>query len=104
MAKNFPSQNNDDGHDSNNKVGKNPPKQQASDKYTLRFKENRTYFLHVGREVIPFAPFEEKTVPLSVIAHKDFENARKNFVIKDPKGEAVPVFKKLNSLNTNKEG
>lgn len=54
-------------------------KKQAS----LTFRENRKYDLHIARQVITFRGRETKTVPQSWLNDKDFNQVRKNFVIKE---------------------
>ena len=51
--------------------------------YTIIFKDNRSYDLHIGKSLFKFGPKESKDVPEWVINHKDFENASKYFVIKE---------------------
>ena len=58
-------------------------KQSAEKSFTLIFKDNRSYDLHLGKTVISFSPKGSQIVPEWVVKHKDFENASKYFVIKE---------------------
>lgn len=57
-----------------------------SDTVSLRFTQNRSFDLHIGRKIYRFKPYEErKDVPISVLNHKDFESVKKYFTIKENK-------------------
>jgi hypothetical protein len=42
-------------------------------RYALTFNQNRSFELHVGRQVIPFAPYETVEVSEAVRNHVDFK-------------------------------
>lgn len=45
----------------------------------VRFKANRKYDLHIGRDCITFMAYEKKEIPLSWLSHRDWDNAKKYF-------------------------
>jgi len=48
----------------------------------ITFRENRKFDLHVGRNIVTFGPRKTKSIPVSWMKHRDFEQARKYFIIK----------------------
>jgi hypothetical protein len=58
-------------------------KKSKKDEVTIMFKQNRSFELHVGRQMIKFSPRETKPVSRSVIEHKDFEVVKDYFLIKE---------------------
>jgi len=60
--------------DVKNKVNKTIPSTAK-----VRFKANRKYDLHIGRDCITFLPYEAKEIPLSWLSHRDWDNAKKYF-------------------------
>ena len=48
----------------------------------IKFRQNRKYDLHIGRNMITFFGREDKIVPESWAKHKDFENIKSLFIIK----------------------
>jgi hypothetical protein len=64
-------------------VGKYEPEKKSSGMVTLVFRQNRTYELHIGKEVYTFSGQEHKLVQRSVIDHPDFQNVRKYFEVKE---------------------
>ena len=51
-------------------------------KITITFRENRTFELNLGHEVMRFVGRETKTVDASILKHPAFKQARKDFNIK----------------------
>jgi len=49
----------------------------------LIFTGNRTFELHIGKQILRFSPRESKIVLKSIIEHIDFENVSKYFVVKE---------------------
>ncbi len=49
---------------------------------TITFRENRTFELNLGHEVMRFVGRETKTVDVSILKHPAFIQARKDFNIK----------------------
>jgi hypothetical protein len=49
---------------------------------TVTFRENRSFDLHVGREIITFGPRETKPIPVTWLKHRDFLQQQSKFVIK----------------------
>ena len=59
-------------------------KYSQSENVFLTFRGNRSYELHVGREVHRFEGRQKKELPSSVLEHKDFtENIKKLFIIQE---------------------
>ena len=57
--------------------------EEKTDEISLTYRKNRSYELHLGKEVIKFLPKETKILSREILDHKDFEQAAKNFVIKE---------------------
>lgn len=67
-------------------VGKDLPSYGASKEVFLTFKENRSYELHVGRDILRFEGRETKKVTEAMLRHKDFtESVAEKFVIREVK-------------------
>ena len=49
---------------------------------TIRFRENRKFDLHVGREVVVFMGGETKPIPREWLKHPDFVQVQGYFVVK----------------------
>ena len=65
------------------RVGEDKKKHTASKQtVTIRFRENRKFDLHVGREVVVFMGGETKPIPREWLEHPDFIQVRDYFVIK----------------------
>lgn len=56
---------------------------QKKDQAKIMFRQNRKFDLHIGRNVITFLGRETKEIPNSWLLHKDFQNVKKYFVIKE---------------------
>jgi len=52
-----------------------------AEKVRLLFKENRSYTLHINRELYQFTPNSSMIVSVDVIKHPDFLTKKKRFVI-----------------------
>lgn len=88
MEKNNNTQNSNDErihNDSMMKVGKNKKKyMQSTSKIEVKFRQNRTYPLQIGREIHYFSPFESKIFGKEILEHKDFTpEVKKYFTIKE---------------------
>ena len=53
--------------------------------FAVRFRQNRSFELHVGRAVIQFGPNGEQWLPESVVQHPDFEQVRTLFSVREVK-------------------
>lgn len=49
---------------------------------TITFRENRTFDLHVGRDIKQFGPRESKPIPVTWLKHRDFMQQKSKFIIK----------------------
>ncbi len=49
---------------------------------TITFRENRTFELHIGQEVLRFEGMESKQINKDLLEHPAFKQARKYFTIK----------------------
>lgn len=49
----------------------------------IMFRQNRKFDLHIGRNVITFRGREIKGIPRDWLKHKDFQNVKKYFSIKE---------------------
>lgn len=49
---------------------------------TIVFRQNRTYDLHIGRDVYTFHGMESKRIPKHLLLHSDFLQASEYFVVK----------------------
>lgn len=68
----------------NRSVEKGEGEEVEEEEVILTFKENRAYELHIGRQIYRFIGRESKSVPSSVLVHKDFtERISKKFVIRE---------------------
>jgi len=52
-------------------------------KYSLTFKQNRSFDLHVGNTCINFEPRQTRTVEEWIVNHLDFPQVAEYFVIKE---------------------
>jgi len=68
------------------KVGKEKKTFKQSVEVLLTFRENRTFELHVNRQLIRFEGRQTIKLPKAITEHADFTvNIAKNFIIKEVK-------------------
>lgn len=49
---------------------------------TITFRENRSFDLHIGREIFTFGPRETKPFPVEYLKHRDFIQQKSKFIVK----------------------
>ena len=54
---------------------------QTKDRVKITFRQNRTFNLHLGRDVIIFSGRETKEIDRSLLSHKDFTDAIKEYFV-----------------------
>lgn len=58
-------------------------RQSAEKKFRVRFNENRSFELHLGRSVIIFAPYGEQELNEDQMKALDLDNVRRLFTVKE---------------------
>lgn len=68
------------------KIGKELPKFKPSKEVLIRFRYNRSFELHLGRNIFIFNGRESKKMPASILTHKDWTpQVAKKFSIQEVK-------------------
>lgn len=49
---------------------------------TVRFQQNRSFELHVARQVVTFGPYEVREIPAEWLDDPGFRQAQKYFTVK----------------------
>ncbi len=49
---------------------------------TITFRENRSFELHVGRQIKKFGPRESRPIPITWLKHRDFIQQKSKFIVK----------------------
>lgn len=83
MANHKSTSDNDDQRDGGTDTPVKTPEKKQTKKVKIKFKQNRSFDLHVGRKVLHFGPNETKEVDGEIIAHADFKQVANYFVIKE---------------------